>query len=166
MKLCIHLSLVINLLLALKALSAVANVITDQQVIGMITRWQSQDGPHVVEHLAAQSPTGDLLVFWWSPQADWQVVNVSAITGQQIASPVTSWVTDNVEQLAAAGPDKKLYVFSWTPSTDWRVVNITPENMESSGTRNLSGPKPKDWPAITLNYYFPTPRGGEVTPIC
>jgi hypothetical protein len=75
--------------------SAVADGITDQQAIGTITRWQSQEGPYVVERLAGQIPTGDLLVFWWSPRADWQFVNVSAITKQKIASPVTSWQTED-----------------------------------------------------------------------
>jgi hypothetical protein len=136
--------------------------ITGQRIEGPVTSWQSQNGPYLVEHLAGQSSTGDLLAFWWSPEADWQFVNVSAITGQKIAGPVTSWVTRNVEQLAAAGPNQKLYVFWWTPSTDWRVVNVTEDNMESPGTRNISESVLRSWPAITPNYYFPTP-GREVT---
>jgi hypothetical protein len=57
--------------------------------------YDTNPAPFTVEHLAGQSPTGDLLVFFWSPRADWQVVNVSAITGQQIAGPVTSWLTQD-----------------------------------------------------------------------
>src|SRR5687768_11131199 len=82
--------------------------ITGQEVVGPVTSWMTQDGPFTVEHLAGRSPRGDLLVFFWSPRADWQVVNVSAITGQQIAGPVTSWVTQDgpftVEHLAGRSP--------------------------------------------------------------
>jgi M6 family metalloprotease-like protein len=105
------------------------SAITGQRIAGPVTSWLTQDGPYTVEHLAGQSLSGDLLVFFWSPQANWQVVNVSAITGQQIAGPVTSWLTRDgpnlVEHLAGVGPDEKLYTFWWTPATDWRVVNIT-----------------------------------------
>ncbi len=74
-----------------------------------------------VEHLAGASPDHDLLVFSWSPQTDWRVVNVSAITKQQIAGPVTSWMTDGIEQLAAAGLDEQLYVFWRIGSGEYRI---------------------------------------------
>jgi len=48
-------------------------------------------GNQIVEHLAAQAPNGDLLVFYWAPGSDWKVVNVSSVTGQKVASPATSW---------------------------------------------------------------------------
>ena len=44
--------------------------ITGQRVIGPLTSWQTPDGPYIVEHLAGVSPTGDVLVFFWSPQQD------------------------------------------------------------------------------------------------
>jgi hypothetical protein len=103
---------------------------TGQQIAGPLTSWQVPDGPFLVEHLAGPSPTGDLLVFFWSPQTDWQVVNVSAITKLQIAGPVTSWVTDGVEQLAAAGLNNELYVF-WRmafgrrPNPGWGYCSLT-----------------------------------------
>lgn len=62
---------------------------TGEQIAGPVTSWQTPDGPYNVEHLAGMSPTGDLLVFYWSPQqTDWEVTNVSTVTGEQIAGPV------------------------------------------------------------------------------
>ena len=137
--------------------------ITGRRIAGTVTSWQTQDGPFTVEHLAGRNPSGELLVFFWSPQADWQVVNVSRITGQRIASDLTSWQTQdgdvNVEHLAGVSPMGELLTFYWTPQTDWRVVNITriagggrvagaptvyqladgDENVEVLGVRSSSG---------------------------
>jgi hypothetical protein len=102
---------------------------TGQKVRGPATSWQTPDGPYNVEHLAAMSPSGDLLVFYWSPQQDWQVVNVSQKTGQRMASPATSWQTPdgpyNVEHLAAVNPSGDLLVFYWSPQHDWQAVNVS-----------------------------------------
>ena len=54
---------------------------TGQQVAGDVTSWQTPNGPFNVEHLAGRNPAGDLIVFWWSPQHDWQALNVSDIAG-------------------------------------------------------------------------------------
>ena len=62
MNLCKRVILIATLLVVLKAVPAVADEM-EQQVVGTITRWQSQDGPDIVERFAGQSPTGDLLVF-------------------------------------------------------------------------------------------------------
>jgi hypothetical protein len=97
--------------------------VTGEKITGPVTSWQTPDGPFNVEHLAGMSPSGDLLVFFWSPQADWQKVNVTGITGAKIVGPVASWITDNVEHLTAAGPDKNLYVFSWRSGADWQVMS-------------------------------------------
>jgi hypothetical protein len=110
---------------------------TGQHIVDPVTSWQTPDGPFIVEHLAGMGINGNLLVFYWSPRQDWTVVNVTNITGQRIASPVTSWVTGNVEHLAGKGPDNSLLVFWWTPATNWQVVNvtnITGENVDSNPT--------------------------------
>jgi len=103
--------------------------ITGQRVLGTLTSWQTRDGPYNVEHLAGMSPSGDVLVFYWSPRQDWQVVNISQITGQQIASPLTSWQTPDgpyiVEHLAGMSPNGDLLVFFWSPRQDWQVVNVS-----------------------------------------
>jgi hypothetical protein len=52
--------------------------ITGARAAGSPTSWQTTNGPFNVEHIGAASPENELLVFWWSPQHDWQVVNVSA----------------------------------------------------------------------------------------
>ena len=103
--------------------------ITGQEVTGPVTSWRTHDGPYLVEHLAGQSPKGDLLVFWWSPRADWQVVNVSDITGARIVGPITNWQTQDgpytVEHLAGKSFKGDLLVFWWSPRTDWQVVNVS-----------------------------------------
>ena len=103
--------------------------ITGAVVAGTPTSWQTPNGPFNVEHLAAHSPAGDLMVFWWSPAHDWQAVNVSSIAGAKVAGSPTSWQTPNgsllVEHLAAAGQDGRLLVFYWSPAHDWQVVDVT-----------------------------------------
>jgi hypothetical protein len=138
--------------------------ITGQQIAGPVTSWQTQDGPYLAEHLAGQSPTGDLLEFWWSPQTDWRVVNVSGITGQQIAGPVESWVTGNAEQLAALGPNSDPYVFWRTPSTNWQVGNAIRTddppgivNIDSFGAPSLSDSILASWPAMNRGNFVSGP---------
>jgi M6 family metalloprotease-like protein len=103
---------------------------TGQKIVGRLTNWQTHNGPFLVEHLAGRTPSGDLIVFWWSPAHDWQAVNVSAKTGKRISASATSWVTPDgvggtVEHLAARGLNRELLVFYWTPSRDWQVVDVT-----------------------------------------
>jgi hypothetical protein len=104
---------------------------TGQKIAGARTSWLAKDGPFTVEHVAGRSASGDLLVFFWSPRADWQVVNVSAKTGRKVASgtALTSWQTPDgtstVEHLAARGTGGELLVFFWTPRTDWQVVDVS-----------------------------------------
>jgi hypothetical protein len=114
--------------------------ITGQRVASPLTSWQPPNGPFNVEHLAGMSPNGDVLVFYWSPQHDWQVVNVSQITKQQIAGPLTSWQTHegpfNVEHLAGVGTNGDLLIFFWSPEHDWQVVDVS----QSSGQQIVSTP--------------------------
>ena len=60
-----------------------------------------------VEHLAARGLERELLVFYWTPASDWQVVNVTQKTGMTVAGEVTSWISTDgpllVEHLAGAG---------------------------------------------------------------
>lgn len=103
---------------------------TGQRIVGGLAVWTTRNGPFLVEHLAGRTPAGDLIVFWWSPQHDWQAVNVSAKTGRRIASAATSWVTPDgvggtVEHLAARGASGEVLVFYWTPARDWQVVDVT-----------------------------------------
>ena len=102
---------------------------TGQKVASAATSWQTRNGDLIVEHLAAQAPNGDLIVFYWEPGADWKAVNVSSKTGQKVASAATSWQTRNgdliVEHLAAQAPNGDLIVFYWEPGADWKAVNVT-----------------------------------------
>jgi hypothetical protein len=114
--------------------------ITGRRVVGPLTSWQTPNGPYLVEHLAARDANGHLIVFWWSPQHDWQAVDITAITGHTIATGVTSWQTpngpENVEHLAACDATGRLLVFYWAPSHDWRVVDVT----AISGVRVIGTP--------------------------
>ena len=102
---------------------------TGQKIAGPLTSWQTQDGPNVAEHVAAASPGGDLLVFYFEPRFDWQFVNVTQKTGQKIAGPLTSWQTQDgpnvAEHVAAASPGGDLLVFYFEPRFDWQFVNVT-----------------------------------------
>lgn len=102
---------------------------TNANVVGTPTNWQTT-GAYIYEHLAARDPQGNLLVFWWSPAQDWQVVNVSEKVGHKIANEApASWVTPNgpemVHHIAARSPHGDLLVFYWAPSHDWEVVNVS-----------------------------------------
>jgi len=96
-----------------------------------LTAWQTQDGPYLVEHLAGADASGNVLVFWWSPRQDWQVVDVTAKTGKRVSSPLTSWQTRTggqvAEHLAGISQAGNLVEFRWMPSTDWTAVDITAE---------------------------------------
>jgi len=124
---------------------------TGQRVSGPVTSWQAPDGPFNVEHLGGKSPTGDLIVFFWSARQDWQVVNVTEKTGQKVRSAATSWQTRdgpvNVEHLAAVGTNEDLLVFFWTPQRDWQVVNVS----QKTGQRVTAAPTSWQTPDGTLN---------------
>src|SRR5262249_17500140 len=89
---------------------------TGQKIAGPVTSWQTPDGRFIVEHVAACNKTGDLLVFWWTVERDWQCVNLSVITKRRLTSPPTSWQTADgqrtVEHLAA-GDAESLLVTYW-----------------------------------------------------
>ncbi len=58
------------------------------------------------------------------------VVDVTAVTGQQVVGPVTSWQTRdgiyNVEHLAGRNLKDELIVFYWSPRNgDWKSVNVS-----------------------------------------
>jgi hypothetical protein len=112
-------------------LPSIVNVtqITGRRVTGHVTSWQTRNGPYNVEHLAGRDPSGDLIVFWWSPQHDWQAVNVTQIAGHKVAGDLTSWQTRNgpynVEHLAGRDPSGDLIVFWWSPQHDWQAVNAS-----------------------------------------
>src|SRR5688572_12031373 len=66
---------------------------TGERIEGKLVSWQTPNGTANVEHLAGRSPDGQLLVFYWSPQADWRVVNVSKKTGYLVSHPLVAWQT-------------------------------------------------------------------------
>jgi M6 family metalloprotease-like protein len=151
---------------------------TGQLVAGEVTSWTSQDGPLLVEHLAGPSPDGSLVVFWWSPAQDWQVINASGIAGGRVHGRPVSWMTGHVEHVAARGDGNTLLVYWWTPATNWRLVDVTAvtgvqvadvgavyqvadggENVEALAARGSDGSllqfwwKPsRDWQSLNLSH--------------
>jgi hypothetical protein len=97
----------------------------------LLTSWQTPDGPYTVEHLAGVDADGKVVVFFWSPRADWQAVEVSDISGQTLApdAPLTSWQTPDgpylVEHLGGVDGNGNVFVFFWSPRADWQVVDVT-----------------------------------------
>ncbi|MGH7397782.1 MAG: hypothetical protein ACRELW_09605 [Candidatus Rokuibacteriota bacterium] len=109
------------------------SALTGCEVRGPLTSWLTPDGPYTVEHVAALSRTGDLLVFYRSSRSGiWRVVNASREAGQKAQGSPTSWVTRDgpytVEHVAVPGPAGDLLVFYWSPRHGrWRVVNASSE---------------------------------------
>src|SRR5262245_32981567 len=103
--------------------------ITGAEIVGSLVSWQTTNGPFNVEHVAAITQTNELLVFWWSPRHDWQVVNVTTKTGQHVKEGCAAWRTPNgpllVEHLAAVATNGDLIVFWWSPAHDWQAVNVS-----------------------------------------
>jgi hypothetical protein len=133
---------------------------TQQKVAGPLTNWQTPDGPFTVEHIAGVSPNGDLLVYFWSPAADWQVVNVSDKTQQKIAGPLTTWQTTegllNVEHVAGASPSGDLLVYFWSPAADWQVANVSDKTQQK-----IAGPV-TSWQ--TTSVFFNTEHVASASP--
>lgn len=115
---------------------------TNARVAGGLSSWQTPNGPYNVEHIAARNSDGRLLVFWWSPAKDWQVVNVSQKTGVNINSDVTNWQIRRgqflTEYLAATSTANKVVVFAWSPSADWNAT-ATPFTSTDGATPWLTG---------------------------
>ena len=111
---------------------------TGRKIAGPPVSWTSKNGPKIVEHLAAQGPNGDLLVFYWQSGQDWKVVDVTAKTGRKVQGAITAWTTP-VEHLAASSPNGDLLVFLWQPHTDWVVVDVSKETGQK-----IAGP-PTSW---------------------
>ena len=93
-----------------------------------IACWQSPNGPFNVEHLAAVSNSGEVFTFWWSPQHDWQKINVSQISGEKIEPTSTlAWQTSScvrIDHLAGVNGAGQLIGYWWTPASDWKAGNL------------------------------------------
>ena len=55
----------------------VSRLVGGQKISGPVTSWQKRvtdtNGSFNVEYLAGRTPTGDRVVFFWSPRAGWKV---------------------------------------------------------------------------------------------
>ncbi|MFQ5858339.1 MAG: DNRLRE domain-containing protein, partial [Anaerolineae bacterium] len=117
--------------------------LTGQKVGGPATSWTLEGGPEVIERLAAPAPNGDLLLFTYQPSTNWQVTNLSQITGQKVGGPATDWIAPSgprAENLAAPATNGDLVIFYSDPiEGGWHVTNVT-----SITGQKVSGPA-TDW---------------------
>jgi len=103
---------------------------TGRKIVGAPVSWVTPDGAGgKVEHLGARGLNNELLVFFWTPARDWQVVDVTAKTGRAVAGDVTAWQAPNgpmiVEHVGGVSPDGTLSVFWWSPARDWQALNVS-----------------------------------------
>lgn len=116
---------------------------TGRKIIGPVTTWVTPNGDQFVEHLAARATSDDLLVFYRLTGGSWNVVNITALTGQKVGGPATSWTLEGgfelVERLAVPAPNGDLILFSFMPSTNWQATNLT-----QLTSQKVSGPA-TDW---------------------
>jgi hypothetical protein len=116
---------------------------TGQKIQGEISAYVTFSGNDLkVEHVAARSLSGDLLVF--SDVAllqNWQVVDVSVLTGRTIVGSPVAWVeylTGDVFRghVAGVGTDGHLLHFYWTAADNWKVEDVSAK----TGVGQLAGP--------------------------
>jgi hypothetical protein len=88
-----------------------------------------------VEHVAGSDQNDNVILYFRVQHQAWQKVEVTTITGQKIASPLTSWQSRvggiNYEHLAGVNSNGDLIVFTWSPGLNWRAVNISEKTAQN-----------------------------------
>ncbi|MEO8628795.1 MAG: PASTA domain-containing protein [Betaproteobacteria bacterium] len=139
-----------------------------QTIVGdFFTSWITTDGEFTVEHVAASSPSGDLLVFYWSPRnSKWKVVNATAESGRKAVRGLTSWLSTTeaftVEHVAAVGANGELTVFWWSPRAGrWQAVDASAEAGRTVAAHSLTSWVTHDGES-TVEHVAATNAAGEV----
>ncbi len=100
---------------------------THQRVNGPVTNWNTGTGESWWEHLAGRGPDDRLYVFFKPTGGEWDVTDVTAVTGGSIAQAPSSWMTSKGsyagENVAAPGWDGHMRVFTF--DSDWRVADVS-----------------------------------------
>lgn len=114
---------------------------TGRKIAGPPVYWRVQAQTVTYDHLAAMAPDGSLLVFWWTAESGWNVVDVTQKTGQKVAGYLTGYVTWQdpqapLEHVAATSPSGDLLLFTFGGGQDWRVTNVS----AATGKGGLAGP--------------------------
>jgi hypothetical protein len=116
---------------------------TGQRVASPPVYWSTIDGSTLYDHLAAAGANQHLYVFSKSVGSNWQVVDVTALTGVQITQPPTAWTssadTGHIQHLAAAAPGERLYAFTLQPGGTWRAADVS----SAAGGRTLYAAAPQ-----------------------
>ena len=104
---------------------------TGKRIAGAPVSWVTPDGVGgTVEHLAARGLNNELLVFFWTPAHDWQVVDVTAKTGRAVVGDVDAVAVHATVRWSSSisggvSPDGTLSVFWWSPAHDWQAINVS-----------------------------------------
>jgi M6 family metalloprotease-like protein len=95
------------------------------------TSWVTPNGTTNVDHVAAVSTAGDMLVFHWTSSiGHWEVTDATAESGRRVVGGLTNWSTtsgaNTVEHVAGVSSTGATSVFWWSPATGaWRAVDAT-----------------------------------------
>ena len=111
--------------------------ITGQKVGGEPEGWKViASGSETAEKVAIPAGDGSLLLFTYLPSTDWQVINLTTLTGQSVASPADVWFDPIAlyEKLAARAPNGDLVIFYYDQiDLTWQVTNVTAVTGQSIG---------------------------------
>jgi len=103
--------------------------ITGQKVAGEPKGWKVEaTGVETAEKVAAPASGGSLLLFTYVPSTNWQVINLTTVTGQSVAGPADVWFDPiaHFEKFAVRAPNGDLVVFYYGGiDPAWQVTNIT-----------------------------------------
>ena len=90
--------------------------------------------------LAARGAGNSLLYYWWKPAFDWQMADLSKLTGRKVYTDPEAWTTPSgdhvVEHLACEGDKQSLLVF-WFDA-EIRREGISTDRWVSIGPRNIT----------------------------
>jgi hypothetical protein len=115
---------------------------THQKITGPVTVWRAPTESSVfIDYLAARAPNNDLLLFYRDESGffPWGVINLTALTGRQVAGEPEGWIYNSgvelEQKIAVPGVGGELLLFTYRPSSSWVVENLTAATGQS-----VSGP--------------------------
>lgn len=92
------------------------------------TSWNAPAGDTFAEHIAFRDTNNDLSLFWRFAGGTWGKVNVSSLTGKQIAGTPTGWNMQSksyVERIGVSDNNDHLILFTYTPTENWSAEDIS-----------------------------------------
>ncbi len=96
--------------------------------VGPLTSWNAPAGSTVAEHVAFRTQDNHFVLYWRFARQKWSWVDVTNLTGQQIANAPTGWDMSSdtsVERVAAIDSNQHLILFTYGPSTNWSTKDVS-----------------------------------------